>query len=160
MKTEITDTKRVFPIRMFHPPETCRCCAPLGKQVWRASPGLPIPEAIEEEAVPGIIRSGIDIKGSGGCVGPGFSVDLGISSACCFGLEVLLTSPSGTGIVLIFWGTRVEKDIRGNLPRDIAPRYALSGLWDEPLDGLWVLTVSSWCRGGKGSLDTWALRQD
>lgn len=159
MRSANSDTHLFFPIHGFFNKTSTGPRPHPKKHFWEAEPGLYIPAALDDEYSPGMARSGLNIRWSEARVSRGFSVDIHITYPCCLGIEISLVSPSGTLLTLLPWGTRLEEDIQGNFPKDFHPRDELGRLYGEPLDGLWLLSVTTWLQEEEGFLESWAIRQ-
>ncbi len=158
MKVESRNTGLFSPVPWPFPLVPPRALAKVRGHLWHVSPDLEIKAATVEEIIPGIVHSGILIRGTGARVQQGFGIDVRITHPCSYDLEIILVSPAGVKVVLQDYGTCLENNVCGNFPCDIIPRDDLARLWGEPLDGLWLLMVSAWYKES-GTLDSWAIRQ-
>lgn len=72
-------------------------------------------------------------------------------------LEVELTSPQGTVVLLHDRSGSGTDDILGTYGVDLTPAQALAALADEPASGTWTLRVSDLAGGDTGLLNDWSL---
>lgn len=85
------------------------------------------------------------------------SIDVNISHTYSGDIKLILTSPSGTAIILRNPSSESSDNIIGNFPNDFTPYESLSVFDGEDLNGTWSLTAKDTASQDIGTLNNWAI---
>jgi subtilisin-like proprotein convertase family protein len=116
-----------------------------------ASPGVAIPDD-DETGVQNAIT--VDSEHS---VTSNLAVDVNIEHTYTGDLEVALTSPSGTRVVLHNNTGGSNDNIVGRYPTDLSPAESLAAFVGEPMSGEWTLSVVDSAGQDVGTIVSWGL---
>ncbi|MBU2489228.1 MAG: proprotein convertase P-domain-containing protein, partial [Proteobacteria bacterium] len=119
-------------------------------------PALDIPDCIDDEVTPSQVTSDI-VLATPNTVSGEFAVGVDISHTYRGDLKLLLTSPSGTTLLLKTYNDDGNEDVLGVYPYSLIPAGSFSAFVGEPLAGTWTLTIEDWWTGDTGTLNCWAI---
>ena len=132
-----------------------RCMRRVATMIDRtATPGLAIPDASTTG-----ISSPISVTGAvaTACAVDSLTVDVNITHPYIGDLSVMLTSPTGTTVILHDNTGSSGDNIVGNYPLTLTPAGTLSDFGLEPAAGSWTLQVVDGSASDTGRLNSWAL---
>ena len=90
-------------------------------------------------------------------VSANLAVDLNVQHTYIGDLKVVLTSPTGTQVVLHANSDGSTDNIVGRYPTTLTPAEALSKFLGEPVTGDWKLSIVDSAAQDTGSLVSWGL---